>query len=417
MKEKIVDHLFRHQYGKMVAILTHIFGLSNIETIEDAVQDTFVRATLQWRNELPENPEAWLTQAAKNRVIDLLRKVKAEKNRFEKVTTGAASIHLNELFLDHEVEDSQLRMIFVACHPDLSPQEQVAFALKTISGFSMNEIAAALLTKPETIKKRLVRARKTIQQKKIQFAFPGPGEVESRLVWVQMVIYLIFNEGFHSTKPDQLISKDLCGEALRLCKLLLNKSQFRSGSLYALFALLCFHSARLESKINAAGEIVDLEHQDRSLWYFPLVELGNDAMNKAMEYPGLTAYHYEASIAAEHLKSKDFLYTNWNLIAEYYDQLYVLQPNASTRLGQAIVTIQLGQWEQAGEILESINLQELGQRAYLWYGTYADLYTRTGNLDQAVQSLEAAIQCTSNTLEKAHLSKKKEKLEGLASAL
>ena len=163
MENQLVDHLFRHHYGKMVAILTRYFGLAQMETIEDAVQDTFIK-TLQWRKELPDNPEAWLTRVAKNRTIDLLRSIKAEKNRIERINNGPNSIPLNELFLDHEIEDSQLRMIFVACHPSLKPQQQIAFALKTISGFSTKEIAAALLTKEETISKRLQRARKTIQE-------------------------------------------------------------------------------------------------------------------------------------------------------------------------------------------------------------------------------------------------------------
>jgi len=119
MEHKIVDHLFRHHYGKMVAILTRYFGLTHIETIEDAVQDTFIKATLQWRNQLPDNPEAWLTKVAKNRTIDLLRSIKSEKNRADKIDIGASSVELNDLFLDHEIEDSQLRMIFVACHPSL----------------------------------------------------------------------------------------------------------------------------------------------------------------------------------------------------------------------------------------------------------------------------------------------------------
>ena len=125
--QQIVDHLFRHQYGKMVSILTRIFGLKNLETIEDAVQDTFATAVVAWRTKIPENPEAWLTKAAKNRVIDLFRKLQAEQKRIPKIDTGPAAIALNELFLDTEIEDSQLRMIFTACHPALKPQEQILF--------------------------------------------------------------------------------------------------------------------------------------------------------------------------------------------------------------------------------------------------------------------------------------------------
>jgi len=172
METPLIDHLFRHQYGKMVSVLTRIFGLSHLEMIEDAVQDTFASALLKWRTKLPENPEAWLTLAAKNRAIDLLRKTKAEDNRIQHLQTGPSAMVLSDLFLDHEIEDSQLRMIFTACHPLLNPKDQMAFALKTVSGFNTREIASALLTKEESIKKRLSRARKDIQKHQITFDFP-----------------------------------------------------------------------------------------------------------------------------------------------------------------------------------------------------------------------------------------------------
>ncbi|PHN06928.1 RNA polymerase sigma factor [Flavilitoribacter nigricans] len=410
MEHKIVDHLFRHQYGKMIAVLTNIFGLSHLEVIEDAVQDTFVKATLQWRSERPENPEAWLMKAAKNRAIDLLRKIKAEKNRFEKVTTGSAGIQLNELFLEHEIADNQLRMIFVACHPELSLEEQIAFALKTVSGFSMKEIAAALLLKEETIKKRLIRARKKIREQQIQFSFPAAPAVQSRLSGVLRVIYLIFNEGFHSTKKEQLVDQELCGEALRLCKLLLTREAFRSGSSYALFALLCFHSARLESKTNADKEIVDLEHQDRSRWYFPLVVLGNDAMNRAMEYPDLSTYHYEASIAAEHLKARSFADTNWPAILNLYEQLHTFHPSDSNLLNMAIVQLRMDQARAARALLDAIDVQQLEQRAYLFHGCYADYHLSQGDRERAIASLRKAIELTNNALEEKYLIRKLERL-------
>ncbi|MFK7812728.1 MAG: RNA polymerase sigma factor [Maribacter sp.] len=407
MENKIVDHLFRHHYGKMVAILTRYFGLSHIETIEDAVQDSFIIATLQWRKQLPDNPEAWLIKVAKNRTIDLLRSIKAEKNRFEKITTGASSIHLNELFLDHEIEDSQLRMIFVACHPSLKPKEQIAFALKTISGFSTREIAAALLTKEDTIAKRLTRAKQTIIKNNIQFDFPPPNQVKDRLDRVMEVIYLTFNEGFHSTNNDRLIREDLCGEAIRLCKLLLKKEKFRSGSLYALFGLLCFHASRLESKTNAANEIVDIREQDRSKWFFPLIQMANSAMNKAMEFQDVSIYHYEAAIAAEHIKAKTFEETDWDKILSWYSELQELQPNTFTLLNMAIVNLQLNNFEVAKNILETLPISDLEQREYLYYGCFAEYYAKRDDLVLAISYLEKAITKTSNKLEKEYLIKKK----------
>ncbi len=410
MNSKIVDHLFRHQYGKMVAILTNFFGLSHIETIEDAVQDTFIKATIQWRNQIPENPEAWLIKVAKNRIIDLLRKIKADNIRYNKIASGAATIQFNELFLDHEIEDNQLRMIFVACHPKLKPNEQIAFALKTISGFSTKEIAAALLVKEETIKKRLTRARKTIIEKKIKFNFPPNNKINTRIERVLDVIYLTFNEGFHSTKKNHLISKDLCGEAIRLCKLLLKKEQFRSGSIYTLFSLMCFHASRLESKINEHNEIVDLEHQDRTKWYKPLINVGNNALLKSTEYKDISKYHYEASIAFEHIKAKTFATTNWKKILHWYKQLNQFYPSASSLLNTAIVKIQLEDYVSAYNILENINIKNLEQRSYLLYGCYSKYHEKTGNIDLAISFLEKSLTIVNNDLEKKYLLKKKEQL-------
>lgn len=407
MEHKIVDHLFRHQHGKMVAILSRFFGLSHIETIEDAVQDTFIKATLQWRNQIPENPEAWLTKVAKNRTIDLLRSLKAEKNRFEKTNLQTHSIPSKGVFLDHEIEDSQLRMIFVACHPILKPEEQIVFALKTISGFSLKEIAAALLIKEETIKKRLSRAKKVIIKNDIRFDFPPAHEVQKRLDRVMEVIYLTFNEGFHSTNKTRLIRKDLCGEAIRLAKLLLKNEKFRSGNLYALFALMCFHSSRLDSKINSSNEIVNIKEQDRSKWYFPLVKIGNTAMNKAMQYEGLSIYHYEAAIAAEHLKAKTFKNTDWNKILNWYTKLYQLQPTVFTYLNIAIINIQLHEFAKAKQVLDSVVIPDLGQRAYLYYACYGEYYVKKGEPAKAVHFIEKAIQNTSNDLERQYLIKRR----------
>ncbi|WP_116771629.1 RNA polymerase sigma factor [Maribacter litoralis] len=412
MEHKVVDHLFRHHYGKMVAILTRFFGLSYIETIEDAVQDTFIKATSQWRTQIPDNPEAWLNRVAKNRTIDILRSIQAEKNRNLAITTGASSLQIDELFLDHEVADSQLRMIFVACHPSLHPNEQIAFALKTISGFSIKEIAAALLTKEETISKRLTRAKKTIIERDIQFQYPDPEAIHNRMERVMKVIYLTFNEGFHSTNKEKLIKEDLCGEAIRLCQLLLKKEQFRSGSLYALFALLCFHMSRLKSKISSDNQLVNLKNQDRAKWYFPLIKMGSSAMHKAMDYDDSSVYHYEAAIASEHLNAKTFKDTNWRKISYWYEQLHTFEPNMFTLLNYATVCLQLNDLAKTYQLLNCIEVAELGQRGYLYYGCFAEYYLKKGEKDLAISFLDKALAGTTNKLEREFLMKKREVMNG-----
>ncbi len=389
----------------MVAILCKIFGLAQLDLIEDAIQDTFVQASLKWRNGQPENPEAWLSRAARNRVIDLLRQVNARQNRHDQLVHGAATLQINEFFLDHEVEDSQLRMIFVACHPAFSQHEQIAFALKAISGFSQKEIAAALLLKEETIKKRLTRARKKIIDQGISLDFPTPDKVSDRMAGVLQIIYLIFNEGFHSTKSERLIDKELCGEALRLAKLLLIKEKFRSGSLYALFALFCFHSSRLESKI-IHGEIIDLRHQDRSKWHFPLIALGNDALLKALDYRDRSVYHLEALIASEHIRAIRFEDTNWNRILRYYQEMFDHSPSAHVQLSKAITYLHLDDLENAKKTLDNIDPARLNQRNYLLFGTYAEYYVKTGNIAEALEELHKALGACQSKIEHRYLKKK-----------
>lgn len=408
MKEqKMIDHLFRHQYGKMVSVLTRIFGLEHLETIEDAVQDTFVTALLSWRKKMPENPEAWLTKAAKNRVIDLFRKLNAKQKRIPQIDSGPASIALYDLFLDNEIEDSQLRMIFTACHPILNPKDQIAFALKTISGFSSKEIASALLLKEDTIKKRLSRARKSIKVKSISFQIPLGEHLPKRLSRVLEVLYLIFNEGFHSNNQQILIRKELCGEAIRLCKMLLKNKFTRHPSAYALFALMCFHAARLDSKVNEQNEIIDLKSQNRKQWYRPLIALGHDAMNKAVETENFTSYHFEAAIAAEHLKARTFPETNWDKILMWYQKLYELQPSPLSLLNIAIVHLQKKEFEDVYNILEKINPEDLEQRAYLYYGSYAEYFVGKGAIQKALNSIDHALQLVRNKAEQEYLLKKR----------
>ncbi|MBC3846193.1 sigma-70 family RNA polymerase sigma factor [Winogradskyella echinorum] len=407
MENKLVDHLFRHHSGKMVSVLTRIFGLSNLDIIEDAVQDTFIKASISWRKQQPEHPEAWLTKAAKNRVIDIFRTLKAQKNNLPNITQGTDAIAINELFLDAEIEDAQLRMIFTACHPKLDPRDRISFALKTVSGFSTKEIASALLTKEETIKKRLMRARKAIQKSDIQFYIPQGKTLNERLESVMEVLYLIFNEGFHSNNKEHLIREDLCGEAMRLCKLLLKYKQTRSPECYALFALMCFHSARLPAKTSVDNEVLDLKQQNRALWHFPFIQLGNTMMSKAVETEDFSCYHFEAAIAAEHLKAKTFEDTNWNAILKWYQALHQLQPMPSHLLTMAVICIQNKDYETADFYFKQLQPEHLEQRAYLYFAAKADYFAETKNLKEALIYIDLALYSVTNSQEKAYLQNKK----------
>lgn len=407
METKLIDHLFRHHSGKMVSVLTRFFGLRHLDIIEDAVQDTFVKASLSWRNKHPNNPEAWLTKAAKNRVIDIFRKLKTEQNLLPNINQGTDAIAINDLFLDTEIEDAQLRMIFTACHPKLDPRDRISFALKTVSGFSTKEIASALLTKEDTIKKRLFRTRKTIQDSNLQFKIPQGKSLETRLESVMEVLYLIFNEGFHSNKKEKLVRKELCGEAIRLTQMLLKNKLTRTHDAYALCALMCFHASRLESKTSTENELIDLKNQDRSLWYFPLIKLGNAMMNKAIESDNFSCYHYEAAIAGEHIRAINFEATNWKKILHWHQCLNTLQPMPIHVLTMAVICIQTKDFRLAKSYLDQLKLEDFKQRAYLLYGAKAEYYSNVNDIKQAIKYFDLALCTVNNSLEKAYLLKKK----------
>ncbi|KJD33456.1 sigma factor, ECF subfamily protein [Tamlana nanhaiensis] len=410
MENQLIDHLFRHHSGKMVSVLTRIFGLQHLDIIEDAVQDTFIKASLSWRNQQPENPEAWLNKVAKNRVLDIFRTLKTQQNNVPNINQGTQSIAISELFLDSEIEDAQLRMIFTACHPKLDARDRISFALKTVSGFSIKEIASALLTKEDTIKKRLLRAKQSIKQQQILFKIPQGKDLSSRLESVLEVLYLIFNEGFHSNKKDKLIQKELCAEAIRLTQILLKKEITRKPKVYALCALMCFHAARLDAKTNTKNEILDLKTQNRCLWHVPLIERGNMMMHKAIETQTFSHYHYEAAIIAEHLKAPKFELTNWEKIHHWYLCLHQLQPAPINLLNMAVVCLQKQDFVMAKRHLDNIKEDNLQQRAYLFYATKADYFVQTYQLKKAIENLNIAIKKVSNTLEKNYLSKKRDAL-------
>lgn len=404
----MIDHLFRHQYGKMVAILTRIFGLEHLDTIEDAVQDTFINAMRAWQGSWPDNPEAWLTTASKNRVLDLLRKISAEDHRIAKMESGVESIAIHQLFLDHEVKDSLLRMIFTACHPALKPKDQIAFALKVVSGFSGKEIATALLLKPESVKKSLVRARKVIQEQQVVFEIPNQSNLKIRLYRVLEVVYLIFNEGFHSHRKEVLVREDLCGEAIRLAKNLLENPYTATPDSYALLAMFCFQSARLRSKLNGQLEVISLKDQDRSQWHEPLIVLGNEYMDKAASAGVFGLYHYEAAIAGAHATASCYEKTDWDKVLFWYQQLYQLEPSPFNLLNQAVVQLERKQFQSVLILLDTIKPKSLEQRSYLYHGTYAEYGYRIGDKPLTLEHIETALVLVNNDAERSFLQKKKQ---------
>src|SRR6187549_186574 len=241
---KLVDHLFRHESGKMISVLSKLLGLQNLETAQDIVQDSLLQAMNTWSFKgIPDNPSAWLYRVAKNKAIDFLRKEKRFRDISPQYSYLLGSEYtlastVNNLFLENEIQDSQLRMMFACCHPAIAEESQVALTLKTLCGLSVNEISKAFLTTEETIAKRFYRAKEKIKTEKIELEVPQNDELSIRIDTVLKSLYLLFNEGYKSSNPDKLIREDLCEEAMRLCFILTQNSLSALPRAKALLALM-----------------------------------------------------------------------------------------------------------------------------------------------------------------------------------
>jgi RNA polymerase sigma-70 factor (ECF subfamily) len=402
---KLVDHLFRHEAGKMIAVLSHVFGVHHLQLAEDVVQEAFLKAAQAWSfNGIPENPSAWLMKVAKNKAVDILRR----QNSLEKYVTGSLIIsatnseqHIEEFFLDTEISDSQLRMIFACCHPALSEEDQIALTLKVISGFSAAEIARALLTNEAVIQKRIFRARELLRREGVQLGIPSGNELGQRLETVYTILYLLFNEGYHSSKPDELIRQDLCAEAGRLLLLVNSHKLTRRPQGSALLALMCFHAARFESRMDEGHSIVLLHKQDRSRWNRDLINRGLLYLNESSAGTGLTVYHLEAAIAAEHCLAPGFEQTSWMRLLQLYDLLLEQKSTSVVQLNRAVVLAQLGHVEDAiNYIIQNEKMDRLLQTNYLYPAVLGDLYLRKGEKEKAIQYLQAALELNPSHAEK-----------------
>lgn len=406
--DSLVDHLFRHQASKLVATLTRVFGPSNLALAEDMVQETLLAALNHWsQNEIPENPTAWLIKVAKRKALNELKHSHVVRSHKQEMATQPIDLiqWVDEIFIDREIVDSQLRMIFACCHPSLSTESQLVLTLKILCGFSVKEVALALLTSEDVIGKRFYRAKQRFRSHKIPFSIPKPDEIEDRLEGVCITLYLLFNEGYNSSNPETIIRKDLCAEALRLTMLLQEQFPERS-ELSALLSLMCLHAARFDARLDNQGCIVIFEDQDRNKWNQTLISKGLHYLKQASVGSRLSEYHLEAGIAAEHCLAKSFSETNWRSIYNQHQELYQIKKNPIVRLNMAIISHQLGDTPYALEELEKLVAEPELQRYYLLPATLGVFYLRERNYEKARANFERAKRMTSSHREIEFLSKK-----------
>jgi len=395
-----VDHLFRQESGKMIAVLSKQFGIHYIDTIEDAVQDAFVKAFQSWKiNGQPPNPIGWLYLAAKNKTIDLLRRERRKSEIFqEKLIPNSATEAAQDYYSEYEIEDSQLRMMFAICHPTLKSDDQIALVLKIISGFSMKEIANALLINLDSVKQRVSRAKRKIKSEKIDLHIPTGSVLQDRIENVMTVLYLMFNEGYYSTTQAIPIRKDLCMEAMRLTKILSEHKISTDQNVYALLALMCYHASRFESRPNQANHWITLESQDRSLWNKELIQVANYYMKKAAQDHPFHIYQIEAAIAAIHCHSTSLESTDWERLLILYEALLVKKPFPVIELNIAIVHIQMDGLDEAGLILKK--LEGALNNYPLYHMVKAELAVKQNDLNEANNLLLEALSLAKNEHEK-----------------
>lgn len=412
----LVDHLFRHEAGKMVSVLTRIFGFNDIETAEDIVQETMYKALQEWPfHRVPDNPQAWLYKVARNKAIDTLRKQKKLVYNTDSVAAMAlmeknVSGKIDDLFLDHEIQDSQLRMIFACCYPEISIESQISLTLKTLCGFSIKEIAKSFVTNEETINKRLQRAKQKIRSENVSLEVPSGIDLSKRLQSVLKTIYLLFNEGYNSSVADVLIRKDICLEAMRLAILLTEQPATSKPETKALLALMCFHAARFDSRIDSEGCIILLKDQDRTLWNKELLQKGYSYLDEASDGYTQNEYVLEAGIMALHCAATSYEKTDWHVILRLYESLEEIKNNTVVKMNKAIVIGQVkGPSAAINEILKNGALEDY----YLYHATLGELYFQNKENMKARQHLERAIELTESKPEKLLLSRKIKLIEAI----
>jgi RNA polymerase sigma-70 factor (ECF subfamily) len=383
--------------------------------VEDVVQEAFLRAVQTWTfNQLPDNPAGWLMQVARNRAIDIIRR-QQHFQEYSRELAGElqqeAEHTVEQSFSDAEIADSQLRMIFACCHPALKEEDQVALTLKTVSGFGIAEIAHALITNESVIQKRLYRAKQFLKDNRIALEIPVGAELTSRLGTVHTVLYLLFNEGYNSVKANELIRKDLCAEAMRLCLLLSEHKTAKQPATFALLSLMCFQASRFESRVDENNDIILLQHQDRSTWNKALIQKGYQFLNLSSKGDALTVYHLESAIAAEHCLASVFEETNWERMLQLYDMLLEQKRTPLVRLNRAIVLSQLQQTVTAiQEIWQIDDIDNLVNTHYIFSAVLGELYWQLNDEHNARKFLQKAHDLTTSIAEKKLITGKLETL-------
>jgi RNA polymerase sigma factor (sigma-70 family) len=391
-----IEAVFRRESGRLIPVLTRLFGPHNLELAEDVVQSSFVAALETWgKAGIPDNPAAWLFTTARHRAIDAIRRERTRRTFAADLTRyldgeWTLTTTVREAFGEDVIRDDQLRMIFMCCHPGLRSESQLTLILRTLCGLSVPATARALLTTEATVQKRMVRIRQRLRG--VEFALPPPEERAAALDTTHAALYLLFNEG-HLSTDEEPIRRELCRAAMDLVQLLADEPSLCRSDTLGLLALMCFHAARLDSRIDANGDVVPLDRQDRSRWDRALIGRGYDALVKASRMEAVVAsrYHLEAAIAARHCAARDFAETDWGSICSLYDRLLERGPSPLAELNRAVAVSYRDGPETAIPLVEEIQRSRRLAGSPAVAAVLANLYARTGAAEPSRRYLEEAL--------------------------
>jgi RNA polymerase sigma-70 factor, ECF subfamily len=406
-----VESVFRSESGRIIAGLIRVSR--SFDLAEEAMQDAFAAAVIAWRNEgVPLNPAAWITASARRRLIDYARREQTRRNNESQLLYEYESrSNVIEDEMSRPFDDDRLTLMFTCCHPALNMHAQIGLTLRTLGGLTTTEIARAFLIPEPTLAQRLVRAQRKIQQARIPYQVPGPASLPERLVAVQAVLYLIFNEGYSASSGDSLVRRELCAEAIRLARMLMELLPDNPESL-ALLALMLLHDSRRDARSSNDGQLITLEEQDRSLWHRDQIAEGIRLVERALGRRNVGPYQLQAAIAAVHAEAGTAAETDWKQIAALYAILSERQSSPIVLLNYGVAIAMSEGFDRGLALIDGLGSSGELDSYHLYHAARADLLRRMGRNKEALESYNRGLALTTNAVELRYLRRRIAELDG-----